>query len=265
MEIILKLTFVIIAVYLISVLGLYLFQEKFIFKNVKLDKDYIFSFKQDFEEIDLKTDDGHTINSLLFKVKDPKGVILFFHGNRGCLKRWGNIVSMYEKYNYDVFVIDYRSYGKSTGKFNEKMMYKDAVQCYDFIKERYGEENIVIYGRSLGTTFATKTASSRNPRLLILEAPFYNIRDIINYHYPLLTTDFLLKYKFRTDKYIPNVRSKVVIFHGKKDRLIPISSSKKLKEKINKKKLLYITCPTGTHDNLTEFDEYNNTMRKLLE
>ena len=262
---ILKLILVIVAIYLISIMGLYLFQEKFIFKNVKLDKDHIFSFKQDFEEIDMKTDDGQIINSLLFKVKDPKGVILFFHGNRGCLKRWGNIVSMYEKYNYDVFVIDYRSYGKSTGKFNEEMMYKDAVQSYDFIKEKYGEENIVIYGRSIGTTFATKTASVRNSKLLILEAPFYNIRDVINYHYPLLTTDFLLKYKFRSDKYIPKVRSEIVIFHGEKDRLIPISSSKKLKEKIDKNKLLYISFPTGTHSNLTEFDKYHSTMRKLLE
>ncbi len=265
MKFILILALAIIVFYFISVLTLYFFQEKFIFKNVKLKPAYNFSFSGEYEEINLKTSDNQTINSLLFKVKKANGVILFFHGNKGCLKRWGKIVSIYKKFNYDVFVMDYRSYGKSTGDFDEKMMYSDAMMCYDFIKERYDEKNIVIYGRSLGATFAVRTASLRNPKLLILEAPFYNIRDVVNYHFPLLTADFLLRYRFRSDKYIQNVNSKIIIFHGAKDRLIPISSSKKLRNNLNKQNLKYIEIEEGTHNNLTEFDIYIHTLKEYLQ
>ena len=262
MKMILKIFIGIFFLYLISVLFLYFFQEKFIFQNKKLNPEYSFSFKQDFEEINLKTSDNQTINTLLFKVNNPKGVLLFFHGNKGSLKRWGNIVNEYTKYNHDVFVMDYRSYGKSTGGFNEELMYKDAEMCYDYLKEIYGEDIITIYGRSLGATFAIKTASIQNPKLLILEAPFYNLYDVVDYHYPLLTSEHLLKYKFRSDKYIQKVNCKTVIFHGDIDNTIPISSSKKLLTK--NKDVEYIEIKTGTHHNLGEFEVYKNKIHQLL-
>lgn len=264
MKMILKILIVVIILYLISTISLYLLQEKLIFLNKRLDANYKYTFTENFEELYLKTEDNQSINALLFKANNPKGVILYFHGNKGNLTRWGKIASEFTKYNHDILVMDYRSYGKSTGKFNENMMYKDAVLCYDYLKERYGEDKISVYGRSLGTTFATKVASIRNPQQLILEAPFCNLQNVIDYHYPLLTQDFLLKYKFRTDSLIGMVKCPTTIFHGTEDRVIPIASSKKLFEKLQKNNTNYIEIEKGTHHNLKEFKEYINTISMLF-
>lgn len=242
----------------------YLFQEKFIFQNEVLAADYDFSFKENFEEINLKTKDNNTINAILFKTKRPKGVLLYFHGNRGNLVRWGEIASFFTKFNYDVFVMDYRSYGKSTGAFNEIQMYSDAQICYAFLKTKYAENNISIYGRSLGCTFAIKTASKNQPKQLILEAPFYNLLDVVKYHYPLLPFKFLLKYHFNSSQYIADVNCKTTIFHGTKDKVVPLSSGKKLFNKSRKNQTTFVSLENGTHHDLFNFSIYQETIANLF-
>jgi len=250
--------------YLFSMLFFYFFQEKFIFQNEILASNYSFSFQQEFEEINLATKDNNTINGILFKSNKPKGVLLYFHGNKGNLVRWGDIASYFTKFNYDVLVMDYRSYGKSTGKFNEAQMYNDAQTCYDFLKTKYDEANISIYGRSLGGTFAIKTASQNNPKQLILEAPFFNILDVVKYHYPFLPFKFLMKYRFRSDIYMTDVKCKTTIFHGTIDKVVPISSSKKLWSKSKIDQTTFVTIPNGTHHDLFNFSIYQKTIENLL-
>jgi len=259
---VIKIILAIIVLYFVSVVLLYFFQERFIFLNDKLDNDFKFTFEVPFEEINLKTTDGKNINSLLFKVDNPKGVILYFHGNKGNLERWGKVTEEFTKYNYDIFVMDYRNYGKSTGDFDEHLMYDDAIMCFDYLKKNY--DNIVVYGRSLGGTFATKVASVRDANQLILEAPFYNLMDVVVYHYPLLTTNYLLKYKFNSNKYIGDVKCKTTIFHGDQDRVVPFKSSKKLYKISNKGNTTHVEIKKGTHHNLAQFDEYKNKMAELL-
>ncbi|MBT8313866.1 MAG: lysophospholipase, partial [Maribacter sp.] len=108
-----------------------------IFLPTKLPQDYRYSFRHDFEEINLKTDDGFVLNSIHFKQVKPKGLILYFHGNAGDLSRWGNITSFFADKNYDVLVMDYRTYGKSTGKLSEDALHKDAQMFYGYALDRY--------------------------------------------------------------------------------------------------------------------------------
>ncbi len=260
---VLKIILGVLVLYIFSVAVLYFFQEKFIFQSEKLNKEFKFNFPSDFDEINLKPQDGQNINALLFKVKNPKGVILYFHGNKGSLKRWGNVTKEFTKFGFDVFVPDYRGYGKSTGKFDENSMYDDALLSFDYLKNKYS--TIVSYGRSLGCTFATKVASERNPEQLILEAPFCNLMNVVDYHYPVLTFDFLLKYKFETDSFIDKVKCKTTIFHGTEDRVIPLISSEKLYDKSNKSITNYIQIERATHHNIDTFEMYLNTMSSLLE
>ncbi len=259
-----KILMIILILYLFSMPFFYFFQEKFIFQNEILAANYAFPFTQNFEEINLKTKDNNTINAILFKTKDPKGVLLYFHGNRGNLVRWGEIASFFTKFNLDVFVMDYRSYGKSTGAFNEMQMYSDAQISYDFLKTKYNENSISIYGRSLGCTFAIKTASQNQPKQLILEAPFYNLLDIVKYHYPLLPFNFLLKYHFKSNQYIADVNCKTTIFHGTKDKVVPLSSGNKLFLKSKKNKTTFVSLENGTHHDLFNFSKYQKTITSLL-
>jgi hypothetical protein len=94
---------------------LYFFQEKFIFlKGEGIAKDYSYEFSDAFEEIFIHTGSTNVINALHFKRPAPKGVILFCHGNKGNLMKWGSRISYLLGYNYEVLVFDYCKYGKST-------------------------------------------------------------------------------------------------------------------------------------------------------
>lgn len=223
----------------------------------------MYHFPQEFQEINLKTVDNKSINALHFTLPKPKGIILFFHGNKGNLERWGSIVPYLLDYNYEVFVIDYRNYGKSSGSFNEQKMYDDALLSYDYLKKSYSEENIVVYGRSLGATFAAKVASKNNPKHLVLESPFYNMKRAIRYYFSLAPT-FLVKYPFRTDSFINQVQSPVTIFHGNEDKTTSFKESKELFDLITTEKKEYVEIKTATHHNVKEFSLYQEKMKKIL-
>ena len=115
-----KILIIVITLYSILCGLLYFFQEKLIFFPQKLEKNYKFEFGQKFEEINIKTSEGKLINGLLFKSKNSKGLIFYLHGNAGCLSSWGEIAKTYTDLNYDVFILDYRSYGKSEGAMENR-------------------------------------------------------------------------------------------------------------------------------------------------
>jgi len=243
--------------------SLFTFQEKMIFLPEEIPTDYVYDFQFDFEEVNLKTQDNETINALHIKAKDPKGIILFFHGNKGNLIRWGEITSYFTQYNYDVFVIDYRGYGKSTGAFNEAQMYADALLSYEYVKQKFEEQNIVVYGRSLGTTFATKVASENNPKHLILEAPFYNLHKAANHRYKIVP-GFMFRFKFKTNQLIPKIKSPITIFHGNADKVTPYKGSQQLFELISTQKKEIILLENGTHHNVRDFEDYTNALKSIL-
>ncbi len=260
-----KKAIIILTVLYISILiGFYFFQEKIIFRPERTSENFIYTFNKNFEEVDLEVTNKASINAIHFKVKNPKGILLYFHGNKGNLKRWGNIVLPFTNYNYDVFVMDYRGYGKSTGLRTEDKMYGDAQVCYDYISNLYNEKNIVVYGRYLGGTFATFIESKNNAKQLILEATFYSMTEVIKNKLPILPYKELLKFKFETDKFIGHVNAPTVIFHGNKDRLVSIDLGIKLFEKSNKVNTEFIEIDGATHHNIGEFQVYKNTLKNIL-
>jgi alpha-beta hydrolase superfamily lysophospholipase len=254
---------IIIGLYVLSSLGFYLFQKDIIFRPKKLSKNHTFVFDKNFEEVNLTTNDNSTINALHFKIENSKGVIIYFHGNKGNLSRWGKIVSRFTNYGYDVFVLDYRGYGKSTGKRTEVAMYDDAQLCYDYIHKLYDENTIVIYGRSIGGTFAAYVASLNDPKLLILEATFNSMTDVVNNIFPMLP-NMLIKFKFETYRIIPKVKAETIIFHGNKDELVSIDLGKKLYNYSDKKHTRFIEIDGATHHNIAEFEKYKNTLKTVL-
>jgi len=258
-----KIIVIAVSVYLFLLVGLYFFQEKMIFQSKKLAKDFMYSFDKEFTEINLTTEDNSTVNALHFKVKNPKGVIVYFHGNKGSLERWGAIASAFTDYGYDVFVMDYRGYGKSTGKRKEDTLYNDALLCYNYIKKSYSENNIILYGRSLGATFATYVASKNNPKKLLLEAPFYNLANTADFHYPF-SPIFLLKYKFPSNEYIADITCPLTIFHGTKDKVTSYEGGKKLFDKASIQHKEFVTIDNGTHHNLASFELYKTKIKELL-
>ena len=258
-----KIVLVVLALYIMIGSLLYTFQEKLIFLPTTLAQDYAYEFQYPFEELFLNTDTDAIINAIHFKANNPKGIILYFHGNAGDLSRWGTITEYFVDKQYDVLVMDYRTYGKSTGKLSEQAFYNDAQFCYNYLLEQYPEDMITVYGRSLGTGIASYVASKNNPKQLILETPYYSIVDVAKNRFPLFPVKKLLKYKFLTYQYIQAINCPITIFHGTEDHIVPYKSSQKLLE-LGIENLKYVTVSNAAHNNLIQFSEYNNTMKALL-
>ena len=244
--------------------SLYFLQEKLIFIPTTLPQDYTYNFSYPFEELFLKAEDGAVINAIHFKTEQPKGVILYFHGNAGDLSRWGIITEFFVEKKYDVFVMDYRTYGKSRGKLSEQALYNDAQMCYDYLLKHYQESEITIYGRSIGTGMATYLASNNNPKQLILESPFYSLTDVARDRFLLFPIKKLLKYDFPSYRYVENISCPIIIFHGSDDSVIPYASGEKLFNSIIQKKKTFFTIENGGHNNLIEFDSYRNKIHEIL-
>ena len=242
---------------------LYFFQERLIFFPEKLPADHRFQFAQPFEEIIITTDDNTKLSNVLFKAPSAKGVIFYLHGNAGSLDSWGDVATVYTDLNYDLFMIDYRGYGKSEGHINsEKKLYADVQLAYNTLKSRYDESNIVVLGYSIGTGLATKIAAFNNPRLLILQAPFYNFTDLVKNIYPFVPT-FLLKYKFQTDKLIRECKMPLVIFHGDRDEIIYYGSSVKL-SRLFKNGDRLVTLQGEGHNGMSSNPQYLNELKTIL-
>jgi hypothetical protein len=241
----------------------YFFQEKLIFKPEKLRQDFIFKYDVPFKELFFDVEPGVRINGLHFFRPKPFGLILYFHGNTRSIKGWGKYAQDFYRYNYDVVLVDYRGFGKSTGKRSEKEIMSDMQFVYTKLADQYTEQHIIVYGRSIGSGFAAKVASDNNPRYLILDSPYYNFQKVVERFLPILPVRFILRYRLRTDKWIVHVKCHTYIIHGTKDWLIPIKQSEEL-QKLNPQKITLIRIGGGRHNNLPSFPQYHNFIRDIL-
>lgn len=243
---------------------IYSFQEKLIFHPESLPLSYTFNFDASFEEIYIEAEDKSLLNGLLFKADSTRGIIFYLHGNAGSLKRWGNIASTYTELNYDLFILDYRGFGKSQGKIeSEEQLFSDVQRAYSSITSAYANEEKIIIGYSIGTGPAAWLASQNNPDLLILQAPYYSLLDMKDNAFPLIP-DFLLKYPFETYRYIENVSTPILIFHGDKDGVINYQSSIHLSEHFKEKDQL-ITLKNAGHNGMSDNQEYRDQLKEYLQ
>ncbi len=229
-------------------------QETMIFYPTPLPPDHQFVFDAEFEEVTIPVE-GAQINALHFRQPNPRGLFFFLHGNGGNLESWASDIDYYRRVNYDLFIFDYRGYGKSTGSIqSEAQLHADVRAAWNAVEAQYREKPIVIYGRSLGTALAAKLALDVKPTLLILVSPFFSMVAMGRQQYPFLP-EWLLRYPLRTDRLIADVRTPTVFVHGDKDRLIPIAHSYELMGLANgDAKLLLIEG--AAHNDIHRFPSY---------
>ncbi len=231
------------ALYLFLCVTLYFFQEKLIFFPTKLDKNYVFNFDKSYKEITIPINDNVSLHGVLFYAKNleravsskKRKLVFYLHGNAGTVNSWGGIADVYTDLGYDLFVLDYRGYGKSEGEiYSQEQFFDDVQTAYDFVRKekKYDEKNIVVVGYSVGTASAAMLSSQNNPKVLILQAPYFSLTDMTTRTYPFIPT-FLLKYEFNTAEFLSKNKVPTYIFHGTGDRVIPYESSLLIKEYLN--------------------------------
>lgn len=251
-------------VYLVGFVLLYLGQERFIFLDDDLPQDHQFTSSIPFDEIMLESQEGGRLNALYFKADSSKGIILYFHGNRGNLTRWGDIVSPMAQYGFDVLVMDYRGFGKSIGKRNQRNLLADAELFYAWCKERYPEQSIILYGRSLGTGIASYLAGKHKPQQLILETPYYSLARAAQRFYPIYPSKLALRYNFESYKYLSTSNCPVIIFHGTEDSVVPYEQGVELAESLRAERVKFVSIEGGEHRNLSDFKLYHTELAKIL-
>lgn len=264
MKSLLYLFYFIFGLYIIVCILLYLLQEKIVFFPEKLPNDFEFRFAGDFEEKFFQVDDETTIHALHFFSENPEGVIIYFHGNAGSLRDWGHVADDFVKMNYDVLISDFRGYGKSTGGMSENSFYEDAQLLFDFLLAKYKAEEIIIYGRSLGTGVAVDLASKNKAKQLILETPFTSFVNLAKDRFKIFPVSLLLKYRFDSASKIKSVDYPIHIFHGTNDEVIPYAEATFLNRIIDRPDVL-TTIPNGYHNNLPEYPMYWTKIKALLQ
>jgi hypothetical protein len=235
-----------------------------LFKPEKLPKDFNFHYEnQEIEEYNVETRDGAIINGLRFKTQNPKGVVFYLKGNSKSIKGWGKFAVDFTRHGYDVIMVDYRGFGKSTGKRTQKAVKRDLQVIYNKIKENVSEKYIILYGRSLGSGFATKLASMNQPRMLILDAPYYSLSKVAKRYLPFMPLSVLIKFPMPTYKWLQYVQCPVHIIHGTDDKLIPFKTSLKL-SKIKPKLTTLHSIIGGGHKNLNTFESYHKILEEVI-
>ncbi|TCK65256.1 hypothetical protein DFQ05_2473 [Winogradskyella wandonensis] len=255
----------ILGIYIAISIALYYIQDYVLFKPEKLPKDFQFDYEnQETKEYNLETRDGAVINGLRFFPKgESKGVVIYLKGNSKSIKGWGKFAVDFTRHGYNVLMVDYRGFGKSTGKRSQKAIKRDLQVVYNKVKEKTTEDRIILYGRSLGSGFATKLASMNNPKMLILDAPYYSLTKVTGRYMPFMPLSILLKYPLPTYKWLKYVQCPIHIIHGTHDKLIPYKSSVKLSQ-INAKLTKLHTVIGGGHKNLNNFESYHNMLDDIL-
>ena len=254
----------VVALYILANLFIYFWQDKFLFKPEKLPEDFEFKYPNlDFKEYSLPLESGVNISAIHFHVDSPKGVIFYLKGNSRSIKGWGKFAIDFTRQGFDVVMADYRGFGKSTGQRTEEGIKKDLQVVYNKINEQVDEKYIILYGRSLGSGFAAKLASLNNPRMLILESPFYSLTKVTKRYVPFMPMSLIMKFPIKTYKYMQYVKCPIKILHGTNDRLIPFKTSVAL-SKIQPDNTRLYPIIGGGHNNLHTFEEYHRMMEEIL-
>jgi pimeloyl-ACP methyl ester carboxylesterase len=260
---------VFLLLYCIIGIVFYYNQERLLFHPVPASQGTAYQFAQPFTELNLPYDKDTRLNVIELKATDrskdslAKGVILYFHGNAEnnsqSVARQAGLTAR----GYEVWMMDYPGYGKSTGPFSEKKLYDYALVFYKLARSRWKPSQIVLYGRSLGTGIAAQLASVRDSRRLILESPYYSMTSLFRRYLFIYPVGTLLHYHFPTNEYLPDVTAPVTIFHGSADGTIPYTNALRLKPLL-KAGDEFITIPGGGHNDLHESPLFRSKIDSVL-
>jgi len=255
----------VIIIYCAIGIAFYYLQDYILFHPEPFSKKAKYNFTDSYTEINIPYDKETTLNIIQFKTKDTvvKGVVLYFHGNRKNISWYAKYAVNFTKSNYEVWMLDYPGFGKSTGKFAEQRLYDYALQVYKLARTRFKPTNIIIYGKSLGAGIASELGSVRDCKYLILETPCYSMASLMAHYFPIYPVNRMLHYHFPNNEHLKNVTAPIIIFHGTDDGVVPYSNAAMLKQ-VLKTNDEFVTIEDGTHNNLNDFPIFHQKLDSLL-
>jgi hypothetical protein len=220
----------------------------------------------EYESITFETIDEEAIHGWFIPHENARATLLYFHGNAGNISDRVESVKMLHSLELNVFIIDYRGYGQSTGTPSEAGTYRDARAAWNYLTEtrNISAENIVLYGRSLGGAIAVELATRVQPGALIIGSTFTSARDMARKMFPYVPVGILMSISYNSEKRITNVHSPTLITHSVNDDLIPFELGKRLFNAANEPKQ-FVELRGGHNDNVfVSRDEYLSAIHSFI-
>ncbi|MGC4059716.1 MAG: alpha/beta fold hydrolase [Aquabacterium sp.] len=253
--------------YLAMLAYLWCRQESLIFRPTPLPAEYQFKLPADVHETHIDVP-GARLHALHMRLPHPDGIVFYLHGNAGNLSSWFASADFYRSLNVDLFMLDYRGYGRSTGHIeSEAQLMADVRAAWQSIAPRYAGQPVVFIGRSLGTGLASQLAASlapaQRPDLLVLVSPFISMQAMARQQYPYVPSA-LVRYPLRTDEALKTLggRTPVLILHGDKDALIPYQHAQALFALTPNVRLQPV--PGAGHGDVQTHGVYLDTLRQAI-
>jgi len=243
-------------------------QERLLFRPAPLPTDFKFKLGADVHESWLDVP-GARLNVLHLKLPQPGGVVFFLHGNGGNLSSWFVNVDWYRRQNLDLYMIDYRGYGKSSGRIeSEAQLHADVRAAWDHVAPAYAGKRRIVYGRSLGTALAAKLAADVQPDMTVLVSPFSGMLDLAREQFPLLPRPLLaavLRYPLQTAEAVAKLRGPLWMAHGERDTLIPpVHSERLLAIAPADTGATLLRLPLAAHGDVHQFSDYLDGLAAAL-
>lgn len=255
-----------ILVYCGAGIALYYLQDKILFHPQKLAAGDTIKTNLPYREYLLPVNETDSISVVQFYSKSAtkRGAVIYFHGNRENVNRYAHHAGPFTEKGYDVWMMDYAGFGKSTGSLSEQKLYNDAKQVYKLVHAQVNADSIVLYGKSLGSGVAAYVAANYPCRRLILETPYYSMEKLANHYFFMYPLSSMLHYKIPTARYLEDVKAPVTLFHGTNDGVIPYQHALLLQQE-KKSGTELITIQNGEHNNLSTFRYFREKLDSLLQ
>ncbi len=205
--------------------------------------------------------DGETLKIWRLAHGSGPNAIIYFGGNAEDVS--GNIADFRNIFpQHNVYLVNYRGYGGSTGSPSEVGLYKDALAVFDEIESRYS--GISVIGRSLGSGVATYLATARDIDRLVLVTPFDSIENVAKRALPILPVSLLLKDKFDSVGRVADINAPVLVVIAENDEVIPRRHSDALAEAFPESQVTVEVIPDTGHNTIGMSPRYANVLSKFL-
>ena len=250
-----KLIISILVIYLVLLIFLYFYQGKLLYHPTVNSDTEIDNLIPKIEKVNITTSDNLNLLGWFHKKDISKNTILFLHGNAGSLENRIYKLNHFENFDLNFLIIAWRGFSGNSGKPNEKGLYDDAKSAVNWLKSKgIKEENIILYGESLGSAVAIEIAQNKKFAGIVLESPFTSMVEMGKKYYSFFPVSLLLKDRYESINKIKNIHIPVLVMHGKKDSIVPFEMGKKIYTSANSPKFYYFS----------EYDDHMIDYNKLL-
>ncbi len=218
------------------------------------------------QDVWFEAEDGVKLHGWYVPSDEAVATLLFFHGNAGNITHRLENIFFLHHLKLNVFIFDYRGFGRSEGNPNEEGIQLDSQAAYDTVLTQPGVSlpSLFIFGRSLGGAFAAYTAS-RNPAAgLILESTFTNAVDMADKMMPIIPS-WYISAELNTQGYVENLKIPKLFIHGTRDTVIPFTLGRELYKGAAQPKEFYSIVGAG-HNNTWNVGgkEYFDTIKEFV-